>query len=128
MALVAKPGGNNPGINELVLAIKDLQANLAKKEGATNKGKKKGHKLAEWKKVAPKGTELLTKENNGKTYHWCEHHKMWTIHTPGDCTLGKETGDPTKNNNTANNETNGNGLHLALNRAMLTYLEQEPEN
>jgi hypothetical protein len=129
MALVTKPSGNessDSNFNELVLAIKDLQANLAKKENSPAKGKKKGRKLAEWKKVAPKANESLTKESNGKTYHWCEHHRMWTIHTPGDCTLGKESGDLKQNNATPKNEANNGNPRLALNRALLTFLEQEP--
>jgi hypothetical protein len=127
MALVAKPESSDPGINELVVAIKDLQANLAKKENTSTKGKKKGRKIAEWKKVAPKGQEALTKESNGKTYHWCEHHRMWTIHTPSDCTLGKESSGPKPSNDTVNNEANNGNPRLALiNRALLTFLEQEP--
>jgi hypothetical protein len=55
---------------------------------------------------------------------------MWTIHTPGACTLGKESGDakPVNNtaSNTANNETSNGNTRLAINRAFLTLLEQEP--
>jgi hypothetical protein len=126
MALVAKPGSDNSSINELALAIKELQANLAKRENTPNKGKKKGRKLAEWKKVAPKPSEAQTKESNGKTYHWCEHHRMWTIHTPSDCTLGKESGEKNQNNNTPKNDANSDAPRLSLSRALLTFLEQEP--
>ncbi len=24
------------------------------------------------------------------TYHWFEHHMVWTIHKPADCLLGKQ--------------------------------------
>ncbi len=24
------------------------------------------------------------------TYHWCEHHMVWTVHKPADCLLGKQ--------------------------------------
>jgi hypothetical protein len=125
MALVAKPGSNDTSVNELMLAIKELQANLAKKEGAS-KDKKKNRKLAEWKKVAPKGKEALTKVSNGKTYNWCEHHKMWTIHSPADCTLGKESTENKQNSEASKNDNTGNEQRLSLSRALLTFLEQDP--
>ena len=37
------------------------------------------------KKFGPREHELFKKV---KTYHWCEHYQMWTIHKSEDCTLG----------------------------------------
>ena len=25
-----------------------------------------------------------------KTWHWCPHHLMWTLHIPSECKLGKD--------------------------------------
>ena len=41
-----------------------------------------------WKLVSP-GQGAKTKVHNKKTYHWCEQHKMWTIHTQAECRLAK---------------------------------------
>jgi hypothetical protein len=42
-----------------------------------------------WKIKPPKDGESTTKKvmSNGKTkkYHWCEYHKLWTIHSPKEC-------------------------------------------
>ena len=40
-----------------------------------------------WKLVPPKPGETQTKSVNEKTYHWCPHHKMWTLHKPSECKL-----------------------------------------
>lgn len=36
--------------------------------------------------MKPRG-KSLTKEFEGKTYHWCCHHQKWTLHKPQDCHL-----------------------------------------
>jgi hypothetical protein len=38
-----------------------------------------------WKKVPPSASDPKTKGFEGRTYHWCRHHKMWTIHTEAQC-------------------------------------------
>jgi hypothetical protein len=42
-----------------------------------------------WKLKEPKDGEPNTKrvfqDGEKKTYHWCPHHKMWTIHKPEEC-------------------------------------------
>jgi hypothetical protein len=42
-----------------------------------------------WKLKEPKDGESNTKrvfqDGEKKTYHWCPHHKMWTIHKPEEC-------------------------------------------
>ena len=30
-----------------------------------------------------------TKQVSGKTYHWCVKQKLWTLHVPEECQLGK---------------------------------------
>ena len=32
-----------------------------------------------WKTIAPTSGEILTKENNGRTWHWYKCHKYWTV-------------------------------------------------
>ena len=72
---------------------KSSQSNKSSKKDQTSKNKWK------WKDVAPKQGEKKTKEFEGKTYHWCKHHKKWTIHKPEDCRLkdkpSEETTTPT---------------------------------
>jgi hypothetical protein len=38
-----------------------------------------------WFKVAPKSGEPISKEVNGKVWHWCPNHKSWTRHTASEC-------------------------------------------
>jgi len=44
-----------------------------------------------WKLKAPKDGESTSKKMliDGKTkkYHWCEYHKLWTIHSPKECKM-----------------------------------------
>jgi hypothetical protein len=40
-----------------------------------------------WKRIAPKQGKPSTFVRGNKTYHWCHKHRMWTIHTPEECTL-----------------------------------------
>ena len=32
------------------------------------------------------------KEKKNMAYHWCSHHKLWTIHSEAECTKGKGDG------------------------------------
>lgn len=50
-----------------------------------------------WKDVPPKTGEAKVKNTNGKKYHWCHHHKRWTLHKPEECNLKTdETETPQK--------------------------------
>ena len=109
-------GAKSPEDEKIVAmsaAMLDLKSKLKldDKLAAINKGGGKGkggkkaknkkntsNKVAQkkdeaWKKVPPKDGEKKTKEVGKYTYHWCEHHMAWTIHTPSDCRLGKEHKD-----------------------------------
>ena len=46
--------------------------------------KKKDDRYA-WKEKRIAGTDILQK--NGKTYHWCPHHKAYTLHKLEECRL-----------------------------------------
>jgi hypothetical protein len=43
-----------------------------------------------WKKIPPKEGEKHKKEHDGRTYYWCVHHMVWTMHTPKKFCLRKE--------------------------------------
>jgi hypothetical protein len=52
-----------------------------------------------WKLKAPKDGESTTKmvqvDGKNKKYHWCDHHKSWTIHSLRECKrqpMGKSKG------------------------------------
>jgi hypothetical protein len=63
------------------------------KQGGVKKNKKntfnkKQQKADEaWKKVPPAAGKPHTMQQNGKTWHWCEFHMMWCIHTSEECRL-----------------------------------------
>lgn len=81
-------------IMELTAKIDHLNNEKQKRKGSnsSNKNSKakrtrdEWKKLNEWKFVKPKkkDSDTITREN-GKTYHWCPHHQMWTIHTAEKC-------------------------------------------
>jgi len=77
----------------------------SKKKPVNKKEKKKKDKKEvknsewAWKSVAPTKDDPKKKEANGKSYHWCLHHKKWTLHTNGQCELGKKKGDDDNANN-----------------------------
>mmetsp|Transcript_8113 Transcript_8113/g.11820 ORF Transcript_8113/g.11820 Transcript_8113/m.11820 type:complete len:184 (+) Transcript_8113:2263-2814(+) len=63
---------------------------LPRKGGRDNKGDKTPRKFREedaWKLIPPTLAEGKTKRQNKKSNHWCSWHKMWTIHSPKECTL-----------------------------------------
>ena len=43
-----------------------------------------------WKSIPPTNDAKLTKENNGKTFHWCKNHEAWVSHFPKDCRWNPE--------------------------------------
>jgi len=47
---------------------------------------------------------METKDRNGKTYHWCTKHKMWTLHKASECKL--ESTKKENNNNKEEEEEN----------------------
>jgi hypothetical protein len=62
-----------------------------KTRGTTRTSRRTGRGLPDW--VTKKPTDgKVTKEMNGKTYHWCEgdagknHSPKWVIHKPSECT------------------------------------------
>jgi hypothetical protein len=95
----------------ITAAINALKGQLKldhKLSAIVNEGKKKGNKKDEkknkkntfnqreqkkdeaWKKEPPKEGEKHEKEVGKYTYHWCEHHMVWTVHKPTNGLLGKQ--------------------------------------
>lgn len=65
-----------------------------KKKNKKNKSDRKHQKQDEaWKKIPPKAGEAKQKIHKELTWHWCDNHMQWTIHTPADC---KKLNLPTK--------------------------------
>ncbi len=80
LAAIKKGGGNDKGGKKAKNKKNTLNKVPQKKDEA-------------WKKAPPKDGKKKTKEVGKYTYHWCEHHMAWMIHTPSDCRLGKECRD-----------------------------------
>jgi hypothetical protein len=83
------------------------------------KGKKQNRKIPGWKKKEPSAKDPAVKTVNGKTYHWCPRHKLWTIHNPADCTLQAET--------SSGREVKNTDPTIALSKALLSMMENEQE-
>jgi hypothetical protein len=105
------PKAQNDNQTEL---LKSLIAKLA--EGKGNK-KNTNRKIPNWKKKEPTSKEPSTKTVNGKKYHWCPKHKLWTIHAPSDCTL--------QNDGASNNENQSADPTLTLSKALIGLINAE---
>jgi hypothetical protein len=92
------PSKKDEGIVALQATVakrqKDVAGNRNKKAKKSpedkneDKKEKKGQKSKERearKKVPPKEDDKMTIKKGEKTYHWCQHHKLWTIHKQSDC-------------------------------------------
>jgi len=78
------PSPEVEAINALTNEIKAFAAQLSEKQKREEKYK--------WKLVPPKDGESTTKrvliDGERKKYHWCVHHKAWTLHSPSECKRG----------------------------------------
>jgi hypothetical protein len=90
---------------ETILALKALQQqhglyrrNPGNKTTRSDSRSKKQDK--DWKTKPPRKGESTTKSVTiqGKVYvyHWCPHHRKWTIHPPKDCLLKKKEAEKGK--------------------------------
>jgi hypothetical protein len=75
----------------LQMEIQEVKAQAATAARGKRKndgnGKRAGSNEWAWKKVPPRPGEPKTKKFRGKTYHWCNNHKMWCLHKPSECKL-----------------------------------------
>ena len=68
--------------------LEALTARFQKKKSPTARKANLDPKY-KWKLIPPKDGEAVTKKVSindvRKLYHWCEHHKLWTLHDPLSC-------------------------------------------
>ena len=99
--------------------IRQHKADTAKKHD-----KKKNNNLKwAWKNNRPKQGEKM-KVFEGKTYHWCKHHKKWTLHKANECRLvcnGQPVNPP---NNPPNNNMRGLAALLELDESITPFDEE----
>ncbi len=81
----------DPKLNTIANEGKKKGDKRDKKKNKKNTYNQRGQKKDEaWKKEPPKDGEKHMKEVGKYTYHWCEHHMVWTVHKPANCLLGKQ--------------------------------------
>jgi hypothetical protein len=63
--------------------------------------KKRREEMPGWMKRRPKNPSPSSRlEKDGKTYKWCDKHKMWCYHDTTECKMNKkESGGKNENNN-----------------------------
>lgn len=99
--LRVEAGTWKPAISNQIDEIAKLQAQITAlsttvKEGndnnnnnnsnSTSSSKRRSKVLRDaWKSVKPNANESTTKVYEGRTYHWCQNHNSWTMHTPAEC-------------------------------------------
>lgn len=98
---------------------KDGQQKSTKKNGKKETSNKdKSSSYPAWKLIPPGAGDPHTKVVNGKTYHWCKYHNMWTIHKASECTKGQTQSQDTS----ATQSGTGN---LRINRNLQAVIEED---
>lgn len=86
--------------------ILELRRNPGNKTPRSDSRSKKQDK--DWKAKPPREGEPKTKsvtiQSKVYVYHWCPHHRKWTIHPPKDCLLKKKEAEGKKEKATANTD------------------------
>ncbi len=92
-----KPDDDQQTILALQSVIQAVKATASKhskqrnedKMKTKNKDNENSRKLGTgewaWKKKAPKPGESHSKNHSGKTYTWCLHHELWSLHEVDSC-------------------------------------------
>jgi hypothetical protein len=127
-----------------LVAIKDNQSELAvltaqlkqynennKWERENNGPRKDEDSKYKWKLKAPKDGESTSKmvlsDGKRKKYHWCEYHKLWTIHSPKECR--KQPTGKYKGKKGGNKKTSKYGqkkkAYMDVKAALATLAEQD---
>ena len=83
-------------------------------KGGKDKENKEPYEKPAWKKKAPKDGEKQKKEVDGKTYHWCIHHKEWTMHSSSECRKKSETKEKDDKKKSKKSEKKGKVENLTL--------------
>jgi hypothetical protein len=91
----AVPSDNGDSIVALEAKIQSLKDSTpSSTTDGDGKGRRRRERHPAWKLVAPKGGEAKTKKIGAKTFHWCSHHKLWSIHSEKECRLGTTNPPP----------------------------------
>ena len=94
-----KPSAQTEAINMLTNELRAFTAQMSEKQKREEKYK--------WKLVPPKDGESTTKrvlvDGERKKYHWCVHHKAWTLHSPTECK--RATHGPSKKRKGSNKDS-----------------------
>ena len=99
----------NDEIVSMKAEIASLKQQNKRKWEQTKQSKKKDERFA-WKEKKVTGKDVL--QRNNKTYHWCPHHKAYTLHKPEECRL-----DPKKQKmDKGNDEAPVTGMTAIYNR------------
>jgi hypothetical protein len=70
--------------------------------------KKRREEMPGWMKRRPKNPSPSSRlEKDGKTYKWCDKHKMWCYHDTTECKMKKKEGGGKNENNNNKNEGDG---------------------
>jgi hypothetical protein len=102
----------------------DIIALKAEIEKLKSGKSKKTYTTPAWKAVAPKEGQPKVKTNNGKTYHWCPNHLLWTIHTPGECNKIPSAGASSSNEANQSAQTNNSSPSLRLVDALSAIVQE----
>lgn len=89
LAMMHAPAFDNISeVTALTAQLKQFNDNNKWDNGHTNATRDNDSKY-KWKLKAPKDGESTSKmvlsDGKRKKYHWCEYHKLWTIHSPKEC-------------------------------------------
>jgi hypothetical protein len=96
--------------------LKDKPASTSKPAKKETKGPR-GAQYPPWKLAAPAAGASQTKTSNGRTYHWCPNHQLWTAHKPVDCTKPPASSTP----------NNSEGLQATSLAAITQSLEEDDD-
>ena len=110
LAALEKKFGSKPKEGEKKVENKGKNNN--KYEGLSSEQirKKRHDEAPDWMKKRPKNPSKSSRlEKDGKTYKWCDKHRMWCYHDTTECKLKKKTNN-NKNEN-SNNKSEGDGAN-----------------
>lgn len=118
ITILRKKTWDTPSPEQEIVALKATIAALSKntnknKQGKSSKQSTKNNTDAEtkrkypsWKLKAPTGSAPTTITKKGRKYHWCTNHKMWTAHTPAECTYKPQNNNPKSSSSVVSNKSN----------------------
>ncbi|HSN67057.1 MAG TPA: hypothetical protein VLS94_10470, partial [Fusibacter sp.] len=111
------------------------QRTSTKQSDKTNQNTGNSYETPAWKKKAPKDKDKnKPKKQDGKTYWWCPHHKLWCVHKASACRLANTSTNSTNSNNSTNQSSTSTSTprsesntenNLRLNAAVSSLYDEE---